>query len=128
MECISNDQRIHTLENPNLIPRAKVNPNPIPWGFAPWDWIGIWPFAFGIFVRIFQSKTYFFNGSQVPLQSLPSRLRRSCKKSPKNPTIYVCLPKLACDSVFFCVGSPGVFITPGTYHILMSFFSHSLMD
>ena len=65
------------------------------------DWIGISTLPFSL----------------DPLQYLPSRLHRSCKKSPKNPTIYVCLPKLARDEVFCCVGSPGVFITPGTYHI-----------
>ena len=31
----------------NMSPRAKVNSNPIPRGFAPWDWIGLWTFALG---------------------------------------------------------------------------------
>ena len=66
----------------NMSPWAKVNSNTIPRGFSPWDWIGTWTFALGILVRIFQSMTYFFNGSP-PIFALAASLlvQKITKKS-----------------------------------------------
>ena len=54
LECISNEQRMFTLKNPNLIPWAKGYSNPNPSGLRPsriWNGMGPWPsgYQFGFF-------------------------------------------------------------------------------
>ena len=51
LECISNEQRMFTLKNPNLIPRAKGYSNPNPSGLRPsriWIGMGPWPLGYTV--------------------------------------------------------------------------------
>ena len=77
LECISNEQGMFTLKNPNLIPRAKGYFNPNPSGLHPSRiWIG--HLALGISVWIFQGKHSLLIGF---FQSRQYRVSRSkgCK-------------------------------------------------